>query len=514
MLYLVKNKYGYYSFRARVPSSLRPFFNQTEIIKTLATRDYNVAKKKVIDLSIGFRNLVKIKKLNMLDNTAIEKLVNEYIQERLEKDFNARLQLISLKKLEKKPKLKDPLRVELLLKEYKQDLSDFDVSRVKMLADSFAEEVGEQFDIENLNHKKLALSLLRANIKVFETILARNKGEWGYDEILSYKTIKEKEIPSIEESIKDYLEFYENTTNAQTADQRRDTKNFFNDVALHLLRYFIDSLDELDDSIIFEIKTMIPKLFRRTGRVQQSSIWEFLINNKFESNDYQTISRETANKHIKKMRAYLKYLSDKHITNQNFSESLTMYPTESALTQRNHLDSDEIKVLIAKAGEYHYFLEIIVKIFAYSGMRLSELFKCELKEEEIKGKGNIKYFDLTNTEIRLKTTTSHRKIPLHSELHFLTKNQFQELQNQYKTSDFISKKVNELINEYISEEPTKVLYSLRHSFATYLKQKGIEESIVAELMGHSRGTTLSYTRYAGAFPLITLKEYIDKLEYN
>lgn len=167
-----------------------------------------------------------------------------------------------------------------------------------------------------------------------------------------------------------------------------------------------------------------------------------------------------------------------------------------------------------KAKEYHPFLEMIVKIFAYSGMRLSELFKCELKEEEIKDEGNIKYFDLTNKEIRLKTTTSYRKIPLHFELHFLTKNQFLELQNHYKTADFISKKVNELINEYISDEPTKVLYSLRHSFATYLKRKGIEENIVAELMGHSRGTTLSYTRYAGDSSLSILKENINKLDYK
>jgi len=54
----------------------------------------------------------------------------------------------------------------------------------------------------------------------------------------------------------------------------------------------------------------------------------------------------------------------------------------------------------------------IYYILAYSGMRSSELWKCNIGVSE----DNIIYFDLRARDLQLKTSSSHRIIPLHNEL--------------------------------------------------------------------------------------------------
>ena len=514
MRYLTINKHDYYTFRARVPLSLESFFNTKELIKSLGTKDYNTAKAKVVELVDELQKLIQLKKLNMVDDASIAKLVEKYIKERLDRDSEARLHQISFQKIKVKPKLKDPLKVDRILTEYKNDLSDFDVSRVKTLSESFAEELEEVFDITTTNHKKLALALLRANVKIFETILSRNKGNWGYDDI-SVAHNPKKELPTIEESFDAFIAKYRGITNAR-AEQIRDTVNFYKQVAQPLFYFLIDSLDELDDEVMAEMRRTIPFLIKRVGKHQRADIAEFLESGQHKNEKYTRISRATVNKYIKWIKSYLEYLKDKSYTSEDFSESLNTYPSESALMQREHLEKEEINTLINKAKEYDEDIEILVKIHAYSGMRLSEVFKCKLEEKEIEGVGNIKYFDLSDTSLQLKTMPSHRKIPLHNELlSILTKNKFEEIQIKYSSNpDFVSKKINQLINQHISKDKTKVLYSLRHSFATYLKEAMVVESLTAELMGHSRGKTMSYGRYAGSYSLEIMRDTINKLDYS
>ncbi len=324
-----------------------------------------------------------------------------------------------------------------------------------------------------------------------------------------------KELPTIEESFDAFIAKYRGITNAR-AEQIRDTVNFYKQVAQPLFYFLIDSLDELDDEVMAEMRRTIPFLIKRVGKHQRADIAEFLESGQHKNEKYTRISRATVNKYIKWIKSYLEYLKDKSYTSEDFSESLNTYPSESALMQREHLEKEEINTLINKAKEYDEDIEILVKIHAYSGMRLSEVFKCKLEEKEIEGVGNIKYFDLSDTSLQLKTMPSHRKIPLHNELlSILTKNKFEEIQIKYSSNpDFVSKKINQLINQHISKDKTKVLYSLRHSFATYLKEAMVVESLTAELMGHSRGKTMSYGRYAGSYSLEIMRDTINKLDYS
>jgi integrase len=60
----------------------------------------------------------------------------------------------------------------------------------------------------------------------------------------------------------------------------------------------------------------------------------------------------------------------------------------------------------------------------------------------------------------------------------------------------------------------KPFHSLRHGVATRLREAGVPEDVVAELLGHARGTTESFQRYAKAASVKRLHDALCKLSYN
>lgn len=504
MKYLVKSRNNHYSFRIRTPKVLQSYFLKQEITKSLLTTDFNIAKIKVDLMYNDLEKIIQIKKLNMIDDDSIQKLVDTYIEKRLSRDYEARLNKVSLTKYRNKPRGKQPLVIRDILKDYKSDLSDFNVARVKELSEAFAEELNEKFDINNALHKKMSLEILRANISIYEEILARNKGDWTYTKTPTIH-VNKKSLPSIENSIDEYLIRYENNAVSASANQIRDTKNFFIKIAKPLLLHVTNSLEQFDDNDIYDVRYYISKLLIRTGRNQNVAITEYLEKHWYEGSTYKKVSPSSANKYIKWLRKYFEFLKDKSYLNEDFSQQLPLYPVDAAISQREHLDKDEISILFNKTeGD----INTILRILAYSGMRTSEVFKCTLEEH-----GSIMYFDLT--EAQVKTISSLRKIPLHKNLSDITKNRLKELQTKYTDNqDAFSRKANQAINDYVSTNKKKVVYSLRHSFATSLKEAMIDETIIAELMGHSLGASLSLTRYASSYSLTKLAKAIEVINYE
>ena len=106
----------------------------------------------------------------------------------------------------------------------------------------------------------------------------------------------------------------------------------------------------------------------------------------------------------------------------------------------------------------------------------------------------------------------HRIIPIHSHLLRMGMvNKLSNIQSNY-TADYLSRWGNKFINENISDNSKKVLYSFRHTFATKLQNNLVEENIISQLMGHAKkGQTLG--RYGKGFQADNLKNAIESLEY-
>jgi integrase len=54
------------------------------------------------------------------------------------------------------------------------------------------------------------------------------------------------------------------------------------------------------------------------------------------------------------------------------------------------------------------------------------------------------------------------------------------------------------------------VHRIRHSVATELRDAGIQETLAAEVLGHTTGTTLSYGLYSGRSPLPTLLDVLER----
>jgi integrase len=125
--------------------------------------------------------------------------------------------------------------------------------------------------------------------------------------------------------------------------------------------------------------------------------------------------------------------------------------------------------------------ELLLDIVYYSGMRPSEITKCEIKSID-----GVLCFDLTNPKERLKTKSSYRLIPVHPNL--------MPYIEDIKTLTYTTIKS---LSKHISKHSNKPLYSARHSFITNLLRNSIPLERVQQLCGHSNGTITMGVYFGG-----------------
>ena len=61
---------------------------------------------------------------------------------------------------------------------------------------------------------------------------------------------------------------------------------------------------------------------------------------------------------------------------------------------------------------------------------------------------------------------------------------------------------------------TRQFHELRNTAITGLREAGVQETIINELVGHEFGDSTSFSTYAGASSLAKLKDAINKLPIN
>ena len=172
----------------------------------------------------------------------------------------------------------------------------------------------------------------------------------------------------------------------------------------------------------------------------------------------------------------------------------------------------------------------ITLLMLYHGLRPSEA--CQLHSNDITVIDGISVIHVTNEGMsqQLKTAQSKRTVPLHQkliELGFVdfvqtitdraSKNS--QLFDYQPSSDGVWAhrfcrefgKLLDQLNFIAGKRPTA--YSFRHTFIDELKQLQIEESMVAQLVGHVYHN-ITYGRYGKQYDVKTLKPVVDKVSYT
>ncbi len=290
-----------------------------------------------------------------------------------------------------------------------------------------------------------------------------------------------------------------------SAEETRDKSYFYKEVCPALFRHLgiTDNpiLRNINYTHLLEFRNMITKLPKRNiHKYRTMEISKILLHLDAVANA-DRLSPRTANKYVKWLRALFNFAVMLNHIQVNLANSIPLLKTLDDKLQRLPLDEVELNALLESVPQQ---MQYLLQILAYTGLRLSELYKCTLAEI-----GGYKCFSLTDRGIKLKTKSSYRVIPIHSRLLDGMK-EFEESRGKV-SSDNLARTTSDTIKKLkFKDMEKKSLYSLRHRFATQLIQKGADSSIVSELMGHSHNT-MTLSRYSTGFSVRQLQEVVEML---
>lgn len=238
---------------------------------------------------------------------------------------------------------------------------------------------------------------------------------------------------------------------------------------------------------------------------------------------------KTINTRLSLLSSLLKWGVRHGYLQQNHSEGMLLKGDKAPDEQRKVYDTDDLKRVAATLPRssrcpWQYWIPLIAM---HSGMRREEI--CQLRGCDIVPVDNIWCFRVTadsKAGLKVKTESSARMVPIHSYL--ITKGLLDFTADKlpdsnlwgfkrYKsTGDFGAKFgtwYSDFNREHITKDPLKCFHSFRHTFANYLKQIGVQEGLIAELVGHANNSITS-GRYGKRFKAEVLLEVIQKVDYS
>jgi len=299
--------------------------------------------------------------------------------------------------------------------------------------------------------------------------------------------------------------YHKNIPHTTSEVQKKAYKAFFNDIFFELMDK--DSLIEnVDREQLLEIREIIQGLPKRNiQKYRKMKLSKILA--KVDIKEDEKISIKTVNDYLKWIMSLFSFAQKYGYLRFNPAIDLKFKLKGNAKEQRDIFSDNELKKFIELNHEeeniklFHYTL-------FYTGMINSEFLQAKISKVD-----GVLCFDLTNSDLKLKTLARHRLIPIHEHLIKLgILERFSDIQKNY-TSGYLSKFSNKFIKKHISDSSKKVLYSFRHTFvATTLQNNMIGEAIIAQLMGHTK-TGMTFGRYAKGYVADTLKKAIDTLEF-
>jgi integrase len=186
-----------------------------------------------------------------------------------------------------------------------------------------------------------------------------------------------------------------------------------------------------------------------------------------------------------------------------FNPFASIVPRVRDKTRRLPLADADIKAIKRNLARLDEADQLLVRLLASTGMRLSEAFEIDGEEKE----RGVRYVIVGH-----KTEQSKRRLPLPaSVLPFLSKVIKGPLfaSKLADPADTASKHLNRFLNDCGITDPRKVIHSLRHRAQDRLRAAGCPEDVRWALLGHEERTVAA--GYGEGFPVPQLKKWIDRI---
>jgi integrase len=188
-----------------------------------------------------------------------------------------------------------------------------------------------------------------------------------------------------------------------------------------------------------------------------------------------------------------------------FNPFASVVPKRDDKQRRLPLADADMKEIKRNFARLSVFDQLLFRLLASTGMRLSEAFEIDGEETE----RGCRY-----VIVGKKTEQSLRRVPLPAAvLPFVSKAIKGPLfaSNDADLSDAASKRLNRFLDDCGITDPRKVVHSLRHRAQDRLRAAGCPEDVRWALLGHEEKTVAA--GYGEGFPVPMLKKWIDKIGF-
>ena len=491
MTNLFKRNKTYY-IRLSLNDNLKIYFgNKTEYIKSLNTNNINNARL-IAKYLISKFNYIK-RSFKMFNAKEIKHYIDEFKKTSFDDIVNRNTHLSIdeidrlIRALNKEVDIYDPI----IQKEFYSLLELINLDNKLELEFGLDVELAQKFKNHIIQIKINALNEVKKNIQ--------NKVDITTTKEIS---IVPDTFVTIEDAFEEYLKTRDGLSEKHKKTSERDVKHFIKFCNMNKIEY----IQKLQNKHIINyrdyLKELKPNAKIGTLNLPLKNISAFLNHCSEVLSYIPTITKKTKFKQTKQEKKASKKSSYSNEEYKKFLDNIDLIrftPKTKVLTK------------------YHKEYEIIIKIAAYTGARESEI--CQLTKKDIlKDENDIYYINLEiDDDKTLKTISSFRKIPIHSELE---KDLFDYIKS-VKTNKLFTIKSNYFSGEF-GDFKTKlgfgrkhVFHSFRHTLQNKLKQKKVELQMVNEIAGHGSEDEDKMTdNYTEPYELHILKEAIEKISYK
>lgn len=245
--------------------------------------------------------------------------------------------------------------------------------------------------------------------------------------------------------------------------------------------------------------------------------------------DFEPMSLNSVNKHLLRLNALLSYAVKEEIIPTNPAQGLMLTDKRRDDELRKAYSADDVKRILDNLPvdperSERYWIPLIAM---YSGLRLDEI--CQLYVDDVLMVDNIWCFSVNDEcDKKVKVESSKRIVPIHPVL--LTSGFLSYVENvrimkqprlwmalSWRKEDGYSngfgKWYRRFNRQYVTQDPKKVFHSFRHTVADCLKQAGVQEVIIEEILGHTH-KSISTGRYGKRYQPKVLLDALMLVNYK
>lgn len=532
----------YYYIRLWVPEDVKCYIDRREIWTSLRTKSYLNAKKLAKSVYYNTESLFTQIRSGMLTDTQIKQIIKEHLTNTLKGSEFIRSRGI-LTALPKSTEIIPPntewrdtavSTYHDVIEQCKQQLFNNNFSMIKAYVNHALERNGITYDEKTPEYSKLCREYLKAEIAISKVELERLDGNYdnSFDGFMASIVATDKPLQSASEEKPVGMMLTEliaeHIKEAQQAESWTEKTFAEND---SIYKVFLEVMGDREiptithkDLIRFrDILVKLPANRGKNPKLNAKTIAQIM-----EMKDIESMSVSTVNKYLIRVSSLFKWAAKHSYISVNYAEGLTLPKSKRADQEREAYSEADIKKLLTNLkhdpkNPERYWIPLIA---LYQGMRLEEI--CQLHLTDIIEQEDIPCFNISEGgDKKVKTLSSRRIIPIHPTLISLglleyvaelkKDNKVRLWENLTKGRDGFSHKFGKWYQKFnrdhVTTNPKLVFHSFRHNLANTLKQKGVQEITIAEIVGHTTDS-MTMSRYGKRYQPKVLLEALKLIDYH